>query len=91
MSWSWNSGWKCTPARCQQHHQEQRGHGKADDDCSQHQCLWQRIGVVQQVLGHAVLDHRFFTDEQAAHAEDEQVDRVGQQAQAHDHLERPWP
>src|SRR5471032_2879032 len=75
----------------QQHHQEQRSHGEADHDRRQHQGLGQRVGVVEQVLRHAVLDDRLLADKQAAHAEDEQVDPVGQQAQAHHHLERPWP
>jgi hypothetical protein len=78
-------------ARGEQHDEEQRGHGEADDDCGEYQCLWQRVGVVQQVLGDAVLDYRFLADEQTAHAENEQIDAIRQQAQAHDHLERPWP
>ena len=65
---------------CQQHHQEQRGHGEADHNGREHQGLGQWVGVVEQVLGHAVLDDRLLADKQAAHAEDEQVDAVGQQA-----------
>src|SRR5690606_25148228 len=74
------------PARGQQHHQEQCGGGKADDDRGQHQRLRQRIGVLDDVAG-GIAQHRVGAGAQPAGGEDEQIDRVGNQGQADDHLE----
>ena len=62
---------------------------KADDDGREGQRLGHGVGIVRQVLRQAGLQHRLLADGQAQppHAEDEQIDRVGQQRQAHDDLE----
>ena len=76
-------------ARGQQHHQEQGRHGKADDDGGQHQRLRHGVGIVRQIVRQAGLEHRLLVDRQAQapHAEDEQIDGIRQQRQAHDVLE----
>ena len=60
---------------------DEGGHGEADDDGGQHQRLRQRVGRIG-----ALPDHRHVAA-QAAHGEEEQVDRIGQQGQAQHHRE----
>src|SRR3989344_4570842 len=79
--------------RCQQHYEEEGGHGKADDDGRERECLGHGVGIVGQVLRHPGLQHGLLVNRQAqaAHAEDERVDGVRQQRQAHDDREGAGP
>src|SRR5690606_32509374 len=76
-------------SRGEQHNQEQGGHGEADDDRRKHQRLGNRVGIVGRGVG-AVQNRRGEAFE-PAHAEDEQVDRVGEQRQPDDDLKAAWP
>ena len=53
------------PARGHQHDEEQRRHGEADDDGGEHQGLRQWVGVVLQILRHAVHQHGHLANGQA--------------------------
>ena len=72
-------------------HEEQRRRGEADDDGGEDQRLRHRVGVQGEVARHAALEHGCRTRAEPAGREDEQVDGVGQQREADDHLEGARP
>lgn len=76
------------PTGGQKHDEEQRSRRKADDDCRQHQRL--RHGVGKRGTVDAVHQHRRRIGLDAADAEDEQVDGIGQQRKPDDDLISAW-
>src|SRR5690606_37686760 len=69
-----------------EHDEEKRGHGKADDNGGEYQGLRHGGGKLAGVDTIAP-DNGSAADGQAAHGEDEEVDRVGEQRKPDDHLE----
>ena len=59
---------------------------KADDDGCEHQGLGNGIGMGQKSANATRLKHWRRIDPQTAHAEDEEIDGIGEQRQADNHL-----
>ena len=78
-------------ARRQQHHEEQRRGREADDDGGQDERLRQRIGVLRGIAGRARRQDGSGSGTQPPHRDDEEIDRIGEQRQADDHLKCAWP
>src|SRR3546814_10432534 len=78
-------------ARGQKDDQKQGRGGKADDDRREYQGLRNRVGKVRRIAGRAGVEDRRHARPQASHAEDEQVDRVGDERQPDNDLEGTRP
>src|SRR5690606_13286448 len=75
----------------QQHDQVESRHREADHDGREHESLRHRVRVLPGVDVHYGLQHRRGPQRKAAHRQQERVDRVREERQAKDHLERPRP
>ncbi len=75
-------------ARDEQHNQEQRCRCETDNDCRQYECLRQRIGELRGIAGRPRRKDRRRIDPEPPHGENEEINRIGEERQPDDDLER---
>src|SRR5690606_27380566 len=73
------------PARGQQYNEKQRCGGKADNNGRKHQRLGKGVGYVR-----GAINNGWCAQGDTTHAENEQVDGVRNQRQAHNDLKGAW-